>query len=58
MKTHQIIPGATSRALGSVDHGSVYVAPGLLVTDWVHLHRRGKRVFVPELAALVKRALN
>ena len=43
---------------GVFDHGSVYMAPGLLATDGVHLSQRGKRIFAQELAGLVEGALN
>jgi len=44
--------------LGFVDHGSVYMAPGLLATDGVHLSQKGKRILAQELAELIDRALN
>jgi len=43
---------------GFFDHGSVYMTPGLLATDRVHLSQRGKRTFVEELTELIERALN
>jgi len=44
--------------LGFFDHGSVYMAPGLLATDGLHLSQKGKRILVQELAGLINRALN
>ena len=44
--------------LGIFDHGSVYVAPGLLATDGVHLSQKGKRILAQELAGLIHRTLN
>jgi len=35
-----------------------YMAPGLLVSDGIHLSQRGKRVFAHKLAGLIDRALN
>jgi len=43
---------------GFFDHGEVYMAPGLLVTDGVWLSQRGKRILAHELAAFIKRALS
>jgi len=43
---------------GFFDHGEVYTAPGLLVTDGVQLSQRGKRILGHELAGLIERALN
>jgi len=40
------------------DHGEVYMAPGLLATDGVHLSQRGKRILTHELEGLIERALN
>ena len=40
------------------DHGAVYMAPGLLETDGVHLSQQRKRILVQDLAGLVERALN
>lgn len=40
------------------DHVSVYMMPGLPVTDRVHLSQRGKWIFAQDLAGLVVRALN
>jgi len=40
------------------DHGEVYTAPGLLVTDGVQLSQRGKRILAHELVGLIERALN
>jgi len=40
------------------DHGEVYTAPGLLVTDGLQLSQRGKRILAHELAGLIERALN
>jgi len=34
------------------------MAPGLLATDGVQLSQSGKRILAPELAGLIKRALN
>jgi len=44
--------------LGFFDHGSVYMAPGLLATDGVHFSQRGKRFLAQELAGLIDRSLN
>ena len=38
---------------GVFDHGLIYTAPGLLVTDRVHLSQRGKRILAQELAGLI-----
>ena len=46
------------RNFGFFDHGEVYTAPGLLVTDGVQLSHRGKRIMAHELAGLIERALN
>ena len=44
---------------GFFGHGLVYMTPGLLATDRVHLSQRGKRIFAQELAGLIiERALN
>ncbi|KAK4816534.1 hypothetical protein QYF61_017735 [Mycteria americana] len=43
---------------GFFNNGMVYTAPGLLVSDGIHLYQRGKRVFAHELAGLIDRALN
>ena len=43
---------------GLFNHGEVYTALGLLVTDGVQLSQRGKRILAHELAELIKRALN
>jgi len=43
---------------GFFDHGEVYMALGLLVTDGVQLSQMGKWILVHELAGLIKRALN
>ncbi|KFR02209.1 hypothetical protein Y956_05133, partial [Nipponia nippon] len=43
---------------GVFSHGAVYMAPGLLETDGVHLLQRGKRILAQELAGLIERALN
>jgi len=40
------------------DHGEVYTAPGLLVTDGVQRSQRGKRILDHKLAGLIERALN
>jgi len=40
------------------DHGSVYMAPGLLATDGVHLSQKGKRILAQGTAGLIDRALN
>jgi len=40
------------------DHGSVYMAPGLLATDGLHLSQKGKRILAQELAGFINRALN
>jgi len=44
--------------LGFFDLGSVYVAPGLLATEGVHLLQKGKRILAQELTRLIYRALN
>jgi len=44
--------------LGFFDHGSVYMASGLLATHGVHLSQKGKRILAQELAGLIDRALN
>ena len=46
------------RNFGFFDHGEVYMAPGLLVTDGVQLSHKGKRIMAHELAGLIERALN
>jgi len=46
------------QSFGVFDHGSAYMAPGLLATDRIHLSQRGKRIFAQELAGLTERALN
>ena len=43
---------------GFFDHGELYTAPGLLVTDGVQLSQRGKMFLAHELEGLIKRALN
>jgi len=43
---------------GFFDHGEVYVALGLLVTDGVQLSQRRKRILGHELVGLIERALN
>jgi len=43
---------------GFFDHGEVYTALGLLVTDGVQLSQRGKRILAHELAGLIERTLN
>jgi len=43
---------------GFFDHGEVYTAPGLLVTEGVQLSQRGKRILGHKLAGLIERALN
>jgi len=43
---------------GFLDHMLLYMTPGLLVADSVHLSQRGKRILVQELARLTERALN
>jgi len=40
------------------DNGLVYITPGLLVTDRVHLSQREKRILVQEFAGLTERDLN
>jgi len=40
------------------DHGSVYMAPGLLATEGVHLSQKGTRILAQESAGLIDRALN
>jgi len=39
-------------------HGLVYMTPGLLAIDRVHLSQSRKRILVQELAGLIERALN
>jgi len=43
---------------GFFDHGEVYTALGLLVTDRVQLSQRGKRILGHELVGVIERALN
>jgi len=43
---------------GFFDHGEVYTALGLLVTDGVQLSQWGKRILAHELIRLIERALN
>ncbi|GAB0178621.1 hypothetical protein GRJ2_000327400 [Grus japonensis] len=43
---------------GFFDNGEVYTAPGLMNPDGIHLSQMGKRIFAPELAGLINRALN
>jgi len=43
---------------GFFDHGEVYTAQGLLVTDRVQLSQRGKRILALELAGLIETTLN
>jgi len=45
-------------SFGFFDNGMAYTAPGLLVSDGIHLSQRGKKVFDHKLAGLVDRALN
>ena len=44
--------------LGFFDHGSVYMAPGLLTTDGVHLSQKGKRILAQKIAGLIDTAFN
>ena len=49
------------RNFGFFDHGKVYKAPGLLVTNetaGMQLSQRGRRILGQELAGLIDRALN
>ena len=49
------------RNSGFFDHGEVYKAPGLLVTNetgGMQLSQRGKRILGQEIAGLIDRALN
>jgi len=43
---------------GFFDHGEVYMAQGVLVTDGVQLFQRGTRILAHKLAGLIERALN
>jgi len=43
---------------GFFDHGEVYTALGLLVTDRVQLSQRGKQDSWPRAGGLIERALN
>jgi len=58
----RLIPGSklcvTSRILFFFYHGSVYMTPGLLATDGVHLSQRGQRIFAHELAGFIQGAIN
>jgi len=45
-------------SFGFFDNGMGYTAPGLRVSDGIHLSLRGKRVFAHKLAGLIDRALN
>jgi len=46
------------RNLGFFDNGRAYMAPGLLVTDGIHLSQSRKSVFAHKLVGLIGRALN
>lgn len=43
---------------GFSDHGSIYVAPGLLATKGAHLSHRGRSILAHESAGIIERALN
>jgi len=40
------------------DNGMAYIAPGLLVTDGIHLSQSRKSVFAHKLVGLIGKALN
>lgn len=40
------------------DYGAIYMAPGLLETDGVHLSRKCKRFLPYELTGMIERAFN
>ena len=42
------------QSLGFFDLGSVYITPGLLVTDGLHLSQKGKRILAQELVGSLK----
>jgi len=44
--------------VGFFDREFVYMTPGLLTTDGVHLSQRGKRIFAQHSAGLLEGALN
>jgi len=45
------------RSFGFFDNGMANKAPGLLVSDGIHLYQRGKRVCAHKLVGLIDRAL-
>ena len=47
------VAGVTATIFGFFSNGVAYMAPGLLVSDGIHLSQRGKRIFAHKLARLI-----
>lgn len=50
--------GVTGKIFFFFDHEMVYMTPGLLAPDRIHLSQRWKGIFVHKLEGLIERALN